>query len=178
MNIKRTYIRSSLAYYAKSANLQVPTVNVNIEGFNGELQGEIEFEWVELGGKWCPRLKVFDDGWAVLSQCKDLLERLEKLNDQSIQEPEFCKMLDELRFTDATEYKDPYVNETKASKEFVHFLRASMTETGDERTALRDIITDVIHVCDEQGYDFNQLIKGAGEVANEENGEPTGMQEG
>lgn len=54
---------------------------------------------------------------------------------------------------------------SKASKEFLRFISE---QDADERCALRDALTDILHICDEKGYDFNDLLKGAGEVFNEE----------
>ncbi len=54
---------------------------------------------------------------------------------------------------------------SKASKNFLAFIAS---QDADERSALRDVLTDIIHLCEEKGYDFNDLLRGAGEVFNEE----------
>lgn len=38
----------------------------------------------------------------------------------------------------------------------------------DNEAALRDIVTDIMHECDESGYDFDGVLKGAGEVFEQE----------
>ena len=38
----------------------------------------------------------------------------------------------------------------------------------DNKTAVRDILTDVLHYCDEECIDFTEVLEGATEVYNEE----------
>ena len=102
---KRAYIRSSKAFYA---NVLKEKINVMIGMYypNGGTSGEFEFEWVELGNRGlCARLKCFEDAWDALAQFKDLLHKMSDLDGENIQEPEFCKVLDELGIIDITEYE-------------------------------------------------------------------------
>mgnify|MGYP003473757857 FL=1 len=58
--------------------------------------------------------------------------------------------------------------ESKANKQFLAFIAGQDT---DERSALRDALTDITHLCDEKRYDFHDLLTGAREVAYAEDGE-------
>ena len=102
---KRAYIRSSKAFYANVLKDKT-SVMIGMYHPDGSTSGEFEFEWVDLGSKGlCARLKCFDDAWDALSQFKDLLHKMAELGEKDIQEPEFCKVLDELGIIDITEYE-------------------------------------------------------------------------
>lgn len=160
----RQYIRSHKAWYAQGDDIYNPTLNFEIVDENCDFS----IKWLIVCGKLVPKLEVFDDSWAVLSKFQDLFDRMAKVNDLNISEPEFCEILKELGMVDATQYENPETFPSKASKEFLAFLHNRTEDTGSDRSSLRDMLTDIMHVCDEQIIDFNDLLKGAGEVANEE----------
>jgi hypothetical protein len=101
----RCYIRTSKSYYAKSLpkeNLRVIVGMYDLDG--GGTSGEFEFEWVLMNNKGIAKLNAFEDSWSSLWQFKDLLEKMNEIDNQEIQEPEFCKLLDSLGILDNTEY--------------------------------------------------------------------------
>ena len=103
---KRAYERSSKAFYAKSLPTETIKVMVGMYHPEGGTSGEFEFDWVDLGSHGlCARLKCFDDAWDALAQFKDLLHKMAEIDEQNIQEPEFCKILDELGIVDITQYE-------------------------------------------------------------------------
>jgi len=102
---KRAYYRSSKAYYANALKEKNVSVLVGMYHPDGGTTGEFEFEWVELGGKYCARLKSFEDSWSALSLFKDLLEKMAEIDDTGIQEQEFCEILDSLGILDITQYE-------------------------------------------------------------------------
>lgn len=103
---KRAYIRSSKAFYAKTFPNEKINVVIGMYHPDGGTSGAFEVEWVDLGShELCARLKCFDDAWDALAQFKDLLHKMAELDDQNIQEPEFCSVLDELGIIDITEYE-------------------------------------------------------------------------
>jgi hypothetical protein len=103
---KRAYIRSSKAFYSKLLPRKTVKVMVGMYHPEGGTSGEFEFEWIDLGmPKLCVRLKCFDDAWDSLLQFKDLLHKMAELDDKNIEEPEFCKVLDELGIIDITQYE-------------------------------------------------------------------------
>jgi hypothetical protein len=103
---KRAYIRSSKAFYAKTLPTETIKVMVGMYHPEGGTSGEFEFEWVDLGSSGlCVRLKCFDDAWDALAQFKDLLRKMAEIDEQNIQESEFCKILDKLGIIDITEYE-------------------------------------------------------------------------
>lgn len=104
-NDKRAYIRSSKAWYSKALKEESISVSVGMYHPNGGTSGEFQFEWVPLGDKLFAELKACDDGWSALWQFKDLLEKMAEIDDQEIQEQEFCELLDSLGIIDITEYE-------------------------------------------------------------------------
>ena len=60
----------------------------------------------------------------------------------------------------------------KTTERFLAFLQNNLKEDGmDEgalRSGVRDVITDILHVCDEEGFDVDLIIESAREVFNEE----------
>jgi hypothetical protein len=103
---KRAYIRSSKAHYASVLKEKI-SVMIGIYYAEGGTSGEFEVEFIELGkGKQlAARLKAFEDSWNALWLFKDLLEKMAEVDEQEIQEPEFCKLLDSLGIIDITEYE-------------------------------------------------------------------------
>lgn len=100
----RGYIRCSKAYYAE---LHGNTIEVTVGMYapDGGTSGEFMFEWVDLSGVLYPRLKAFDDSWSALWMFQDLLQAMSGIDDEGIQEPEFCQLLDSLGISDMTKYK-------------------------------------------------------------------------
>lgn len=102
----RAYVRNSKAYYAASLtneNIKVMVGMYDLEG--GGTSGEFSFQWVNLGDKLLPQLKVFDDAWSALWQFKDLLEIMAHIDSSNITEIELCAILDSLEIKDITKYK-------------------------------------------------------------------------
>ena len=60
----------------------------------------------------------------------------------------------------------------KTTERFLAFLQNNLKEDGmDEgalRSGVRDVITDILHVCDEEDFDVDLIIESAREVFNEE----------
>jgi hypothetical protein len=104
---KRAYMRLSKEYFA--AKIPAETIKVMVGWYHkdGGTEGEFEFEWIKLSGELYPRLIAFNDAWAVLWEFKDLLEKMANVDNQKIQEPEFCKLLDSLGIIDITQYEIP-----------------------------------------------------------------------
>ena len=104
----RGYHRSSKAWYADSVRKENTEVTFGMYEENAGTIGEMTMEWIELGGRQCARLKAFEDSWAVLASFADLIQRMAEVDSEEIQEPDFCKMLDECGFKDLTAYESPY----------------------------------------------------------------------
>lgn len=75
----------------------------------GGTSGQIYMRWHDLSRPYiegevhiAPRLEVFSDGWHALWQFRDVLEALAELDDVDITPKEFCQLLDEHGFIDAT----------------------------------------------------------------------------
>ena len=103
MKGKRVYIRGSMAWYHNSLNKTIITICVHNE--EDRSIGEFDIEWVNLNGRECARIKVWEDGWDALWEFQDLLEKMAEVAGDCITEPEFAKILDELGIEDVTEYR-------------------------------------------------------------------------
>ena len=102
----RAYIRNSKAWYASgNENVEI-TIGIYHSSTEGT-RGEFSVEWLNIANNelLAPRLCSFDDSWSVLNEFKDLLEKMKELDNQNIQEPEFCKVLDSLNIKDITKYE-------------------------------------------------------------------------
>jgi len=117
----RGYHRSSKAWYSKNNNDRT-RVGFGMYAEEGGTSGEMEMEWIELGGKECAILKCFEDGWNALALFTDLIQKMGEVDSEAIQEEDFCKMLDECGFKDLTEYKDPYVGIETPKEDMVEIL--------------------------------------------------------
>lgn len=107
---KRAYIRSSKAYYSRVLDGKIQ-VMIGMYCPDGGTTGEFEFEWIDIGlSHLVMRLKCFNDSFGALGKFSDLLKKLESLDNEEsesyskIQEPEFCKILDNLGIVDITKY--------------------------------------------------------------------------
>lgn len=63
---------------------------------------EFCMEWVILGGKAIPRLKVYDGSWHALYHFQDVLEVMAIVDGKDISPQTFCKILIELGLKDLT----------------------------------------------------------------------------
>lgn len=69
---------------------------------DGSIAAEFCMEWVILGGRTFPRLKVFDGSWRALYYFQDVLEVMAIVDDKNISPQTFCKILIELGLKDLT----------------------------------------------------------------------------
>lgn len=72
----------------------------------GGSAGEFSIVWEDLGGSTASYIRLFNDGWHLLSEFKDLFERLSKLSNKVTPE-KICKILIELGFKDFTPTEKP-----------------------------------------------------------------------
>ena len=108
---RRTYYRMSKAYFKEVFQHENIKVALMLQDEDESTMAEFEIEWHSLKDKLVPRLQVFDDGWYALLQFQDLLERMAEIDDQTIQEPEFCELLESLGIVDVTKYEYLTVDE-------------------------------------------------------------------
>ena len=111
----RGFTNSGEAYYHSSIgfpNDVVGEVYFGLSCGGGGTHGEMSMRWTNLGGKQCPYLHVFDDGWAVLASFSDVLEELAEVGAPSTSYPsitpkEFCEILLKCGFKDNTIRENP-----------------------------------------------------------------------
>jgi hypothetical protein len=70
---------------------------------DGGTTGEFGIRWIKLGGKYSPRLEVFDDSWHALWQFADLLERLPDFDGEDPEPSRIMALLLQLGVKDLTD---------------------------------------------------------------------------
>lgn len=88
----------------------VDEVMIGFYGPDGEAgtTGEFCIQWIDLKGKACPQLQVFDDAWDALAYFSDLLEEMAKFDNKTPSPTEFCGILKRLGIKDLTPRKNPH----------------------------------------------------------------------
>jgi len=71
----------------------------------GGVHGEIAMRWIDLRGKFVPRIESFDDSWEVLHCFSDVIEKLAEYDDDNILPGEFMEILDSLGFINTNSYE-------------------------------------------------------------------------
>ena len=79
-------------------------VMVGFYSKDGGTYGEFAFRWMPIGGLsgLTPQLQAFDDSWAALRECRDLLESMAEHDNQSTSPEDFVEILLSLGFKDLT----------------------------------------------------------------------------
>ncbi len=111
----RGFTNSGEAYYHSVVGFPKDVVGEVYFGLScggGGTHGEMSMRWTNLGGKQCPYLHVFDDGWAVLASFSDVLSELAEVGAPNISYPsitpkEFCEILLKCGFKDNTIRENP-----------------------------------------------------------------------
>lgn len=103
---RRAYIRPNKAHYAHILKPDDISVTVGIYHPDGGTSGEFTVRWIDLPNKLCTKLEAFEDSWLVLyKHFQDLLAKMSEVDGKEIQEPAFCRLLDDLGIVDITEYE-------------------------------------------------------------------------
>lgn len=87
---------------AYKVNQKKDKIRVGMYHPDGGTSGELEFEWIDFSGQKRARIKAYDDSWSALSLFKDLIDEMVKVDNEAIQMPEFCAILDRLGIIDIT----------------------------------------------------------------------------
>ena len=106
----RAFYWSSHAWYAKANGYTRYNDEINFGMYHkdGGTTGEMTIKWQELGGNLVPKLAVFDDAWKILSEFKDVIDELGKVNNLNVSPDEVVNILLKCGFQDFTPYKNPY----------------------------------------------------------------------
>lgn len=108
--MERTFIHLKRAWYG-GASLgfggYVDEVLLRIAG-DDTPNGEIMIRWYALQDlrRPAPRLEVFDDAWAALGVCGDVLAWMASQDNQNATAEDVCQALTVMGFTDATPIDD------------------------------------------------------------------------
>lgn len=105
---RRAFIVTGEAWYA-SACLKPGTQEVMIGDYpeEGGTCGEFVIQFEELSGRMVPRLKAYDDSWAMLGYCHDLIDALAKFDDKKMTVQDLVTVLKDLGFVDTTQRTQP-----------------------------------------------------------------------
>ncbi len=107
----KQYILVSEAWYADTSltGEYVDEVQFGFYAPEGGTSGEMGMRWHDLSrpyieGDRCivPRLECYNDAWHALAQFKDVIDMLAEVDDVNISPKDFCHILDQCGFTDAT----------------------------------------------------------------------------
>lgn len=103
--MKRGFYHLSKAWYNKVALEKAKYKDEVLFGIycdEGGTDGEMSVRWYDLANKSTPKLECFDDAWLVLSQLKDVIDEMAKVDSQDINPEEFCRLLLRCGFEDLT----------------------------------------------------------------------------
>ena len=110
--------KSVLGFYQASKSFYFPSIPnpteyiddimIGIYHYRGGTDGELAIEWTFLSGKPVACLKIYDDGWHLLTLVPDLIEFLgnnvSSLSDKSITSDEMARKLTLMGYRDLTRY--------------------------------------------------------------------------
>lgn len=71
----------------------------------GGTTGEFSIRWIEVCGKFVPRLEAFSDAWDALAHFRDLLTWMASVDSQRVTPQQFTEQLRSLGFKDMTSRK-------------------------------------------------------------------------
>ena len=103
----RGFMQLSKAWYA-DANLRGANYRDEVMfGFyyeDGGTSGEMGVRWVDIGSEkhLTPILRVYDDAWDALNECKDVIEKMAEVDGDDISPEQFCDILLSCGFKDLT----------------------------------------------------------------------------
>ena len=108
MNITKQYVLFSEAWYKDNPQDKGAVDRVTFTTYTPGVSGEMHMVWHTIGlDKPAPRLEVFDDAWQALAQCRDVLDAMATVDNESITPKQFCELLDQCEFVDVTPRDDP-----------------------------------------------------------------------
>ena len=105
----RGFVFRSEAWYASTANEPgtLDEIMVGMYHPEGGTTGEFKIRWVSVGGRWTPRLEVFDDAWDALQRFGDMLAWMATVDDEHVSPQSFARALRDLGIKDLTERVRP-----------------------------------------------------------------------
>lgn len=107
MGYKRAFIHLKDSWYgnhilSKHDYLDEVTFGLYDETDGGTI-GELSMNWYEIGNDIVPVLKVYNDAFRVMNDFSDILQTLSDYNEVNFIPKQFCEILNNHGFTDATE---------------------------------------------------------------------------
>ena len=98
---RRCYTQHSKAYDTEGSE-KLSGITIGLYAKDGGTAGEFEVKWHWVDRKQSARLEVFVEGWEVLWQFRDLLEKMASTPGSGITEDDFCLLLDSLKVENIT----------------------------------------------------------------------------
>lgn len=102
----RGYHVSNRAYYKEVVKGDRMMIGL-YDSKDGGTTGEFEIKWVELQGKQCPKICMFEDSWKLLKEFSDLFSELAKVDSEAPTQDEMIAILNACKFKDLTAYEYP-----------------------------------------------------------------------
>lgn len=174
--MKRQYCIHTQAWWASANPLPAGVVEAVNFGLYYDLGclGEAQVSWHALGrGRTAPRIEVFDDAWSMLAAltAEGLIERLAELDSSDATPQQFCELLGQFGFEDATPREAPMpvrseeaasagrpdderTNAQRAARARPHldaYRTGPLAGDPDDETAATDLVVDVLHALGDAG---------------------------
>jgi hypothetical protein len=111
----KQYFIHSKAWYSKNTPKEKGVVETISFGFyhpDGKIGNELHMEWEDFTAEWeqertiLPHLECYSDGWIALAQFGDIIKKLAQIYDDKITPQQFCELLENFGFVDATPLYD------------------------------------------------------------------------
>jgi hypothetical protein len=102
MEAKRGFYWLNKAWYGVRDEQDQIMFGLYVPG--GGTPGEMSMRWDNVGGTLTPVLRAYDDAWAVLASCVDLLLVLANHDNANIPATKFVEILKAHGFADLTRY--------------------------------------------------------------------------
>jgi len=130
------FIHTGEAWYAKTVLFGDILDSISIGWYcpGGGTSGEFNVVWSSVGGKPCPRLRLFSDAWDCFATMPELFSTLANYDDVDLTPQELRDLLLALGYKDDTPRDAPYRDK---SGELIESAKAKLT--AEEFAALKGL---------------------------------------
>ena len=106
----RGFIWYSQAWYSKNIpkDETIDSISIGMYHPGDGTSGEFVVDWIMLGGKLTPQLRVFDDAWSALAQFQDVLAAMAERDGENVTPEQMAALLLECGVVDQTQRESPY----------------------------------------------------------------------
>lgn len=104
--VEKKFVQLSRSWYSSDTlarRMYMDQVTMGLHSSSGGVTSEAIMRWYKDGEETSAKLELFQDSFKMLSTCSDVFEKLAIYEGKKITPEEFCALLLECDFTDATE---------------------------------------------------------------------------